>query len=494
MKYNKEHSLFISTVCTLVLSSCLMANPTVKPEMQISIPTSSTTQSRTIAPSPTLTESGSTNIIEENLPPSVGGIHLHYPVQPQWLDAVIQSGARWTRLDVFFWDKIEPVKLNPPEYDWSQVDEKSLIRLADSGIQLIAGILYTPDWAQKYPGIACGPIAQPELDRFADFMAALVSRYSQPPFSIRYWEIGNEPDIDRTLVSPRSGFGCWGEAEDPYYGGSYYAQVLQQTYPRVKKADPQAQLLPGGLLLNCDPTHPPLDATGQPGNCTTGRFLEGILQAGGGAYMDGINFHAYDYYNNQLGQYGNPNWYSDWQTTGPVWISKLSYLRNLLKETGLQELPLYLTELAIICGRDGSEEYCQTQDMEQTKAIYAVQSLAIGKAENLETVIWFGIEGWRASGMLQRGAPLPIYHAFSFFESKISDAEVVQSVQEFPGVSGYSFNNEGQEIWVLWSSDGKIHQIDSSRIPNTIYNVEGKEILPVSSRIDVSISPIYIFW
>ena len=88
-------------------------------------------------------------------------------------------------------------------------------------------ILFTPAWAQKYPGVACGPISEDALDDFAEFMAALVSRYSQPPYNVRYWEIGNEPDIDRTLVDSQSIYGCWGEKDDPYYGGKYYGEMLK---------------------------------------------------------------------------------------------------------------------------------------------------------------------------------------------------------------------------------------------------------------------------
>ncbi len=418
---------------------------------------------------------------------------MHYPVQHGWIEAAGQSGARWTRLDIFFWDQIEPVKSNPPVYDWSQIDEASLKDISASGLQLSAVILFTPDWAQKYPGVACGPIAEAEIERFAQFMHALVARYSQPPYNIRYWEIGNEPDIDHTLVSPRSGFGCWGEADDPYYGGGYYAQVLKAVYPQVKAADPQAQVLVGGLLLDCDPEHPPLDTNGQAKNCAPARFLEGVLKAGGGAYLDGVSFHAYDYYYNALGQYGNPNWNADWRTTGPAWIPKVAYLRNLLGAAGMPETPLFLTELATICGRDGSEDYCHTPDLEQTKAIYVVQSLAAGKAEGLQSVIWFGITGWRASGMLQGSTPLPVYHALSFFQATIADTEFTSRIQEYPGVQGYVFTRADQETWVLWSADGNGHQIELPGIPGAIYNVAGQK-LDTSQSIEITVSPVYLRW
>jgi hypothetical protein len=485
-----QTSLLHVIIVALIISACVSRESEVKPEMQIQVP-----------PSANLTPTSSLPTAMPHVPAVIettsaikplGGIHLHYPIQKNWMDSLIQSGLHWTRLDLFFWDQIEPQKQAPPLYDWSKVDEASIIQLSENGIQLIAGILYTPEWAQKYPGIACGPIAEAEMERFAAFMFALVSRYSQPPFNIKVWEIGNEPDIDYTFVSPRSGFGCWGESNDPYYGGEYYAKVLQAVYPRVKEADPESKLLPGGLLLDCDPS---LSTNGSSEEkCIAGRFLEGVLRAGGGAYIDGISFHGYDYYDNQEGQYGNKNWNSDWRTTGPVWVTKLAYLRNLLHLHGIKELPYYLTELATICGRDGSEEYCRTPVLQQTKAIYAVQSQTIAKAEKLEAIIWYGIEGWRASGMLQGGEPLPVYRAMSFFENLMGGAEYLHQVQEFTNITGYAFSKSGQEIWILWSSNAQPQRIELTEIPNAIYNVEGQEIIPPSKEMDMTVSPVYIIW
>ena len=67
-------------------------------------------------------------------------------------------------------------------------------------------------------------LAAPALDAFAGFMRDLVARYSVPPYNIKYWEIWNEEDVDPSLVGPTSGFGCWGDATDPYYGGGGYAE------------------------------------------------------------------------------------------------------------------------------------------------------------------------------------------------------------------------------------------------------------------------------
>ena len=42
--------------------------------------------------------------------------------------------------------------------------EEGLKMADDSGLEVIGVVLYSPDWAQKSPGIACGPIADEALD------------------------------------------------------------------------------------------------------------------------------------------------------------------------------------------------------------------------------------------------------------------------------------------------------------------------------------------
>jgi hypothetical protein len=39
------------------------------------------------------------------------------------------------------------------------------------------------------------------------------------------------------------------------FGGEYYGNMLKIVYPAIKSADPQAQVLVGGLLLDCDPVN-----------------------------------------------------------------------------------------------------------------------------------------------------------------------------------------------------------------------------------------------
>ncbi len=204
-----------------------------------------------------------------------------------------------------------------------------------------------------------------KLGAYADFLHDAVLRYSEPPFNVKFWELGNEPDVDPSLVNPDWRFGCWGEAGNAYYGGEYYAEMLKAVYPKIKKADEDAQVLVGGLLLDCDPINPPLVSTetGETKDCTPSLFLEGILKNGGGEYFDGVSFHAYDYYRGP-DKYDNYNWSSKWDVNGPVLSKKAEFLRDVLTANGYPDKPIFNTESGLLCGKHGQEPECLTNEFE----------------------------------------------------------------------------------------------------------------------------------
>ena len=188
-------------------------------------------------------------------------------------------------------------------------------------------------------------------------MQAVVERYSRSPYDIKYWEIGNEPDIDYRLPDdPNSIYGCWGDQDDNYYGGGYYAEALSHIYPAIKTADPNSKVLIGGLLLDCNPDNPPPNS-----NCLPGRFFEGILDhnsAGDGAnYFDIVSFHAYPYYyggNDHGALYQDENnikwgvsYTSTYTITRGIVLGKLDFLRLKMQAAGIDK-PIMQTEGSLL--------------------------------------------------------------------------------------------------------------------------------------------------
>ena len=425
----------------------------------------------------------------------VWGIELHQ-IQPPDSDLALQAGAYWVRRNALEWSKVEHAE---GQRNWDAVADldAELTLASQSGMQVVLVVRNAPTWAQAQRGIQCGPLLPEKLGAFADFLQAAVERYSQPPFNVMYWELWNEPDVSAEGFDPSMPFGCWGEYGDAYFGGAAYAAMLKQAYPKIKAANPDVQVVIGGLLLDCDPRNPPEfpAGSGQRKDCSPACYLEGILVNGGGDYFDGVSFHAYDVYLGELGKYSNPNWYSSWDTTGPVLIAKSNYLRSLLDRFGLSDKFLMNTEVALICGRDGREAPCQTDVFEQTKAYYLAQAYAAAISEQLSANIWYSLRGWRASELIDvSGQPLPAFQAMSASASLLRDMDYNGLVDSGTGVTGYRFEKDGMRVWLVWSWDGTPHPLWLEQPPDAVLDVYGASLPVDKDQTKITIAPLYLIW
>ena len=388
----------------------------------------------------------------------------------------VDAGLDWVRLDAFNWSKIEPQRTDPPTYKWNSVDQESLKAAKDNGIEAIAIVRGTPDWAQKYPGISCGPINNSELDEFASFLNTLVKRYSVPPYSIKYWELGNEPDVDPALVSPSSVFGCWGDDGDRHYGGRYYADMLKVAYPAIKSADPEAKVLIGGLLLDCDPS--------KENSCKSGKFLDGILENDGGQFFDILSFHGYPHFGAS----------SKWDHRGGVVLGKVDYIRQKLANKNLEK-PIFHTEGSLLC-HPADIANCEPPgtDFYEAQADYLPTLFVTNWVEGIEATIWYQFEGpgWRFGGLLDEDQnPKPVYDTLQFMTQQLGSATYIGRVFESTPVAGYKFKTFAKEIWVLWSPDGSLQSVTLPSSYDHIFDKYGDEISLTNNQLEVG-SPVYV--
>jgi hypothetical protein len=391
------------------------------------------------------------------------------------LAQALDAGVHWVRTSAFRWDKIEPVRTEPPTYHWDEVAEQQLRNAADNGLEVIGIIHFTPDWAQKVPGSYCGPIKDEHLDEFAQFLQELVARYSVAPYNVRYWELGNEPDVDPSQVSSNQGYGCWGDESDPYYGGRYYATMLKKAYPAIKAMDPSARVLIGGLLL--DRPFGGLD--------TSPYFLEGILLGGGGPYFDVMSFHAYTFYDGSLGRMGH----AEWLNSPTVMPAKVAFLRNVLTQYGYGDKALMNTEAALLC-------VDPTVDCLETQAVYIPRVYAEALALGLDAQVYFAMinEPWRHTGLLLPDlTPKPAYYAYQTAAGFLSAVYYEGPASGYPpGIEGYTFHQYGQIAYVdvIWSADGTAKSVT---VPTgaTAYDHYGG-IIAGSGTIQVDYSPVYM--
>lgn len=422
----------------------------------------------------------------KQLPYPIPGIELNQ-MDAASLDLVAKAGASWIRRNSLLWSAVEP---NEGERNWDALAklEQELQDASQRGLQVVLVVSSTPKWAQKVPGSFCGPVSEDKLLSFARFMNDVVNRYSVAPYNIKYWEIWNEPDIAPNIVAPDSVFGCWGDDTDAYYGGGYYAEMLKQVYPQVKAANPKAQVLVGGLLLDCDPVNPPVGE-----QCIPAGYLEGILRSGGGDFFDGVSYHAYDFYTGPF-EYGNHNWNSNWDSSGPVVIAKARFLRSVLAAYRHPEKYLLNTEAGILCGRDESEPQCQGEEFAMTKAYYAAQVNVASLAESLRANIWYSLTGWRGTALVDaQGKPNSAYTAFQFSTTQLKEAAFVRTISDYPGVRGYELQRNGKKVYFLWSLDKKPQPVLFDKVPEAIFDVFGQPIQPELS-VNVTQSPIYVNW
>jgi hypothetical protein len=404
------------------------------------------------------------------------------------LDAIAATGTTWIRRNGLIWRNVEPTE---GARNWSAAAdvEADMIAASNRNLKFILIIHGTPNWAAQFNNYMCSPIRSDKINAFAAFVHDAVARYSKPPYNVKYWEIWNEPDLGRPLSgSPtlvEQPYGCWGNPNDPYYGGGEYAAILRAVTPQIKAADPSAKVVLGGLLLDCNPNRPPANS-----DCAMGRYLEGILRNGGASYFDGISFHAYDFYNtsaNVLGKYYSPKWFSASDTTGPVLIAKTRFIKDLLSQYGVTGKFLMNTEVGVLCYK------CNTplSNFGNTKAYYIPQAYSAAIAEGLTTNIWYSFEGWFFSELNE-----PAYTAFKVARNKLGDVtytgEVTGGDVGASGVKGYKFSRNGKALWVIWSLDGN-RNITLPSAPAAITDALGASVSSAST-LELTVKPLYIEW
>ena len=437
---------------------------------------------------PALTDPQLPALINLPLPPM--GAEIKRLVSRQSVKLLGEAGARLVRHNSLVWSDVESVE---GERRWEAVTklEEGLVNASSQGLDIILVVRSTPPWAQLYEGSYCGPIKPDKISAFAAFLSDSVARYGVPPFNVKYWELGNEPDVDHGVLSGDSVFGCWGDEKDETYGGGYYSEMLKAAYPAIKAADPSAQMMIGGLLLDCDPAHPP-----EGKDCKPARFLEGILMNGGGNYFDFVSFHGYPFFSSETpgGVLYYDEHFPSWEARGGVVLGKINYLREVMTQYGVDK-PLMHTEGALICP-DWNTTDCNPpgEAFYQAQADYVVWLYVRNWAEGVKGTIWYQFDGpgWRHSGMLTKDQqPQPAYLAFKFLLDELGEATYLGKVQEFPDLTGYEFISGAKNIWVLWSADGQARQATLPSNTTGVFNKFGEPISFEAGEISVQ-SPVYV--
>ena len=138
------------------------------------------------------------------------------------------AGAQYLRC-AFSWNGIEPER---GKFQWRFWDR--LVDLAQqNGITLIPYVAYTPRWAAASDK-EFWKQAPRDPDLYAEFMFQLAKRYRG---RVQSWELWNEPDLKE------------------YWQGTtaQFAEMIRRAAVRVREADPDVELVLGGMSLGPSP-------------------------------------------------------------------------------------------------------------------------------------------------------------------------------------------------------------------------------------------------
>ncbi len=427
------------------------------------------------------------------LPPSVFGVEINWKKVSATASKADDAGVWWVRYNGILWSEVEGTQ---GVRDWSKLAsvEEELRMLAERGLTPIVIVRGTPLWAQKVSGSYCGPIKLDALNSFASFMNEIVTRYSGAPYNVKYWELWNEPDVDPKLVNSTSPFGCWGDDGDNYYGGSYYAEMLERVYPAIKQADPAAQVMLGGLLLWCDPYDP--NPQPETKGCISAKFLQGILQSGGGPFFDILAYHAYPYWNPGVGRKDWDLTQVHWDHRGGALLGKLDFIQDLFRQYSVNK-PIMMNEGGLMCYSDDKDEPdCLSSVLLSDQANYVVRLYTRTWANGLLGSVWFTLNGpgWRQGGLLDSNQDLrPSYNTLKFMAQLLEGASYSGQLSG-GSMEGYVFRNgkTHREYRIYWTNDNSTVSLSLPAGTSAVYNKSGQNITPGGGTISVDFEPIFI--
>lgn len=244
-------------------------------------------------------------------------------------------GVKYLRMD-FLWEDFKPVRggaITFAEYD-------NFVNMTQKyGLQIIACIWHVPQWLRPTNGnmftIPTGEEYNAFVTDYGNLVYAIVSHFKN---QIKYFEIWNEPnnnvfwnDTEGTVV----GSYIYGNAT------AKYVQLLKEAYTQAKSANPQCEIISGGLAEN--------DYI----------YFNEMYSDGAKGYFDYLGLHPYFWRNNWDPTFTNTN--------DPAfdYLPKIQNIRDIMVNNGDSSKSIFITELGL-GGNECSNETLQAQRLTQT--------------------------------------------------------------------------------------------------------------------------------
>jgi len=282
---------------------------------------------------------------------------------------VKESGFGWVRVQLIWRD----FEREPGFYDFAITDPQ-IDAAHNAGLRVLLSVVKAPEWAQAGGGL---PETQGGLDAFYNMMRRVSGRYAG---KVQAYEIWNEQNLA-------------GEVGGNVRVAPYLA-VLKNGYQGVKKNDPTAWVLFGGLTPTAvNKANVALD------DVEYLRQFYALNNGEGRQYYDALAAHPGSASNapdtrfpNGTGQcppaaterYGSANG-TCWNSSPDFYFRRIEEQRAVMEQNGESAKRIWLTEFGWDSCTGGAPapagyEYCQVITREQ-QAAYIVRAFEIGKNE-----------------------------------------------------------------------------------------------------------------
>jgi len=373
------------------------------------------------------------------------GALFHIPLEQipqrgeQRLSLAEHAGGYWGRNDLW-WGLIEAEQ---GQFDWTKADA-AVTLFRKHNISLLAILCYSSAWSDN-----TAPATDEEIARFANYARQMVRRYKD---YVKHWEIWNEPNIPF----------FWPPEPNP----AHYAKLLKASYKAIKEEDPDA------TVVACATSLVDLD------------FIEAVLKEGTASAMDALSVHPY--------QFRTPE-----HPQGE--LAKLPELFDLLDRNGLDDMPVWITEIGWQTVDPGDEVH-QAVMLAQTY----VHCLSIPR---IKRIYWYNLDddlprdarSGECFGLVYHShMPKPSYVAYYTTARLLANTTFVMH-ETRDDIQHYIFKSEetGDEIHVLWRNRRgektiEIVPAETSR-GCMITNIMGEEYHCEDEQIRLNINRIPLF-
>jgi len=382
-----------------------------------------------------------------------------------------EAGGAYDRpfFELFQWGMIEK---EPGVFDFSETD-RYVSAAQVQGFHILANIQPFAHWDQikchqdlPVAGKPGDPGFHPtkgkpcNMEQYKSFVTKLVERYDgdgiddmpRLTIPIKHWEILNEPEFQ----------------EEPliFFQGSSadYFEILKTTYEAVKKADPEALVVQGGMA-------------GMMEVCTN--FWQAVFDLGGADYFDIANMHSIGH-----GEHLN-----------------IPSFKQFLAKNGIENKPVWVTEVQY-------QQAHQTQDYSaEDFAKILARSYIFALANGVEKLFYVNIKlppvrhgvpfDERSALIKDNGDKSPLFYAHlavSNMLGELSESDEIETIKEKLSdwsieEGQYRFTIKDKTVYALWGTGPLPSEITGEV---KITEISGMQRVTDSATLKLSDSPIFV--